>query len=374
MSITRRNYESYFLDYLEGSLDPSLREEMEVFLKRNPDLKEELEEFEQVALPVDPVQFEEKRQLKKTISAWNPLTDQSFDHHCIAKLEGELSADQEKSLDQMLRDQPDRKKELDLYLKTRLHPVPVLFPDKQSLKREETVFLQKRTWYTFSAAATIVLILGFSFLFSRLRNPKEEQFAIVTQAATSDESAVSESTTGMEKEISATEDQPVGKQMDPREVPGIKEGMDEVVSANPLLTMEKKENAISGTDQDLLANRTFHMEPLTRRESIQAAAFPEPVLASAENREQEYGNEAEYLTLREVVGSRLRRVVSPDEPAPTGQENKITFLDIADAGVRGISRITGADMKLDRYYDQEGELSYYAFTSKSLSFSREVKK
>ncbi|MFT5595390.1 MAG: hypothetical protein ACI8QH_000171 [Flammeovirgaceae bacterium] len=48
--ITRHNYESFFLDYLEGELSDELKMELEVFLTENPDLAEELEEFESVSL------------------------------------------------------------------------------------------------------------------------------------------------------------------------------------------------------------------------------------------------------------------------------------------------------------------------------------
>lgn len=49
-NITRHNYEAYFLDYLEGELSGELKLEMEAFLKANPDLAVELEEFENVSL------------------------------------------------------------------------------------------------------------------------------------------------------------------------------------------------------------------------------------------------------------------------------------------------------------------------------------
>jgi hypothetical protein len=60
--ITRHNYESFFLDYLEGELSDELKMELEVFLTENPDLAEELEEFESVSLKPE-----------ATSSTWNDL-------------------------------------------------------------------------------------------------------------------------------------------------------------------------------------------------------------------------------------------------------------------------------------------------------------
>lgn len=43
MRITRDNYEVYFIDLIDGNLDASLQEEMQLFLAANPDLAEELD-------------------------------------------------------------------------------------------------------------------------------------------------------------------------------------------------------------------------------------------------------------------------------------------------------------------------------------------
>ncbi len=43
--ITRDNYEIYFVDYLEGNLSDSQVDMVELFLKNNPDLAEELALF-----------------------------------------------------------------------------------------------------------------------------------------------------------------------------------------------------------------------------------------------------------------------------------------------------------------------------------------
>ncbi len=372
MSITRENYESFFLDYLEGSLDSSLREEMDAFLKRNPDLKAELKEFEQVSLPADSVRFEEKEQLKKTASTRDDLGEPHFDHLCIAKIEGDLNIHEEKALDQMLIGQPQRKKELDLYFKTKLQPLPVIFPDKQLLKRKAPVF-RLRSWYSVSAAASVILILVFSLLLSRFRNPQEERIAIIQPTAESSDNKVSEATAIMEEDIPSIPEE-FAERMVTQKQPEDQEKIDVVAMNIPETPMQKEGENFSGNGQETPADRRANLERLHRREFALINTSPEVTLATAGVTGRDNEGEGEYLTLREVVAGRLRSTVSAKEPGETGREDRITFLDIADAGVRGINRITGVDMKLERYYDQSGELTSYAFTSKPLSFSHEVKK
>jgi hypothetical protein len=88
--INRHNYEIFFIDYLDGNLSPSQEKQLWSFLKENPDLKDELENFEPVEISSEKQPFPEKQQLKKTV-----LLDESnrsnFDELCIRYIEGDLS-------------------------------------------------------------------------------------------------------------------------------------------------------------------------------------------------------------------------------------------------------------------------------------------
>ena len=63
--INRNNYEAYFLDFAEGNLSEEERKDVLDFIQANPDLKEELEEFELIQLPVEDGQSENWADLKK---------------------------------------------------------------------------------------------------------------------------------------------------------------------------------------------------------------------------------------------------------------------------------------------------------------------
>jgi len=63
--INRNNYEAYFLDFAEGNLSEEERKDVLDFIQANPDLKEELEEFELIQLPVQDEQSENWADLKK---------------------------------------------------------------------------------------------------------------------------------------------------------------------------------------------------------------------------------------------------------------------------------------------------------------------
>lgn len=67
MTINKFNYESYAMDYLEGTLSPELKTEMEAFLKANPNIKAELAILADypVFVPDESIVFEDKESLLK---------------------------------------------------------------------------------------------------------------------------------------------------------------------------------------------------------------------------------------------------------------------------------------------------------------------
>lgn len=74
MKITRDNYESWFLDYLEGNLEEGMKEAFQEFLRHHPDLQEELRQFEEVRLPVPEVGFSGIEKLfRRSMTGRKPL-------------------------------------------------------------------------------------------------------------------------------------------------------------------------------------------------------------------------------------------------------------------------------------------------------------
>ena len=93
MDISRENYESWFLDYLDGRLDAGQQGILRAFLEFNPDLRLELESMEPVRLEAEDVRYEMKLALRKP--SLNPDRRHLLEHfedYCMLSIEKELSA------------------------------------------------------------------------------------------------------------------------------------------------------------------------------------------------------------------------------------------------------------------------------------------
>ena len=160
MKINRNNYEAYFIDYLEGNLEENLVNDFIEFLQKNPDLKKELSLFESVTAEAENVVFQQKEKLYKN----KYDSEKIFDQTAVANLEGELSASEKKEFEDYISKNPEKRKELQLFNHTLLHPdTSVKFPNKKKLYHYsvgKTVLL----WTTRIAAILIVAFVAYWFI------------------------------------------------------------------------------------------------------------------------------------------------------------------------------------------------------------------
>jgi anti-sigma factor RsiW len=137
--INFNNYESAFLAYHEGTLSPDEIREVMQFLEIHPELKEELDSYENIILPEEtkPAHFKFKESLKKAL-----ITEENYETFFIASIEGILTAAETNALNHFLLTHPELAADYALFQQTRLVPDPgIVFKDKAGLKRETNVGL-----------------------------------------------------------------------------------------------------------------------------------------------------------------------------------------------------------------------------------------
>ncbi len=164
MSISQYNYEAYFLDYYEGTLDAHATQELMDFLAHHPELKEEFESYEPVSLnDKEEIKFEGKESLKKSLT---PVNANNFDEFAVQYIEGTLNAESKAQFLNFIKLNPVYENELALYQKTKLTTdITIVFTDKEFLKKRNA--RRPAAWYYWSAAASVAIIIVAYFM---LRN------------------------------------------------------------------------------------------------------------------------------------------------------------------------------------------------------------
>ena len=144
------NYEIWFIDYLDGALDSSELSELNIFLQHHPALKDELEGMDDAILDAEhslSTSFD-KDALKQAV----------LEDAVIQAIEDDISLSQFQVRTGF--DVQETQALYSAYQKTRLKPdTSLVFPHKDSLKREEARIIPLWVRATAIAASLLVLVL-----------------------------------------------------------------------------------------------------------------------------------------------------------------------------------------------------------------------
>ncbi|HEB62545.1 MAG TPA: hypothetical protein ENI82_05270 [Bacteroidetes bacterium] len=158
--INRENYEIWFLDYFEGDLSEDDIRILYDFLDKNPELKEEFNDFELLTLDAGKATFNKKDNLKQNLNIDTIADLDEFETLAVKDLEGEISKTEKAELNSILRFSEEKNKEFLAFNHTILKPEKdLIYKNKESLKRKPGLVIPMWLKYAVSAAAILLIIL-----------------------------------------------------------------------------------------------------------------------------------------------------------------------------------------------------------------------
>ncbi len=169
MNIDRHNYEEYFLLYIDNELTVDQKKQVELFVQENPDLEEELVMLKQSRLiPDDSIVFDKKHLLMKEENVQHS-SDRSFinlnnyEQWLIMYVDDELNAEERAAVEKFASFHQHVQQELELFQQTKLQPEQIVFPNKESLYRQEkAVRVISIQWWRVAVAAVLVISAGIT--------------------------------------------------------------------------------------------------------------------------------------------------------------------------------------------------------------------
>lgn len=358
--INRHNYEIYCMDYLDGQLSPSQEELLWSFLHKNPDLKQELEEFESVHIPSHEhdQEFSGKQQLKKSI-----LLDENqssiFDELCIRYIEGDLSLKEKAALNEYLNSNPQKAKAFKIYKQTKFQAdLSIIFPEKEKLKKSGIIFAMKR-FYPYIAVAASILLLIAAYLFV----PQKSNESYSTRVAVFEALPAQENTIQLEL-------------AEQQVLPNLSTPLAEVKDY-PSPAEEKKDQSIPSEGvRDSESLRVAAIDPLPlkpidqKRIPLHLARVESGITnKTLDYFQTQYNQEPDDKN----ITSFLAESVSERRNKNSENDNKkFELFDLARWSVRGVNWLTGSNMTLEKQYNKEGEAEKINFNSKLIAFSAPV--
>jgi len=363
MDINRHNYEAFLLDLLEGQLSAEEEQQLYEFLKNHPDLGADMPDLTLCCLEKDKVLFPGRDQLRKDISmAGASLSETHFDLFSIARMEGDLSRAQEEEHQSMVEQEPAKREEWIAWQRTRLVPGQVQFPGKKNLKRRK--FAGTRVLWTgaISAAATLTLLL----ILLRM-NPQNPDPGL-SEAVPAEMPSLNEAPTSITETPAVEEPSLAGVEETPK-APEEKAPLTRI--EQPLLAAAETKPS----EADLQESKAGEISPeLLKPRPVR---FTEHMVAHSELINMYHSDRIEPLKTATVSPSlaslsvmQLAEMDRQELFEEISEEYNISLMSLANAGIKGINRVTGSEISLLASRDEEGEVSGFRLKSRRFSVTR----
>lgn len=145
--------------YADGELSAQEQQAVEVFIKENPDVANELKMLMQTRLEGDEMIFADKNSLYKTDDA--KLNLNNCEEQFLLYVDDELNAAEKNTVETFVLQHPQIQEDFILLKQTKIEPETIIFSDKKLLYRKnERPFI----YFSFSRIAMAAAFIGFLFL------------------------------------------------------------------------------------------------------------------------------------------------------------------------------------------------------------------
>ncbi|MBK3516541.1 hypothetical protein [Carboxylicivirga marina] len=345
MSININNYEAFVLDYLEGSISAHDKEALLQFMELHPELKADLDTDVSLGLNDDstrPIFSFKNELLKHEANAYDmPL----LDYHIIKKQEEGLTKNEEAELLLVEPDAQKREQSSKHYAQTILKSdIEVIYSEKAKIRRFKLLpFVKQQSFNRVASIAAIVAACASIWLMFDMPDQTTPKIANNTTS-----NAVNTSTLAEAKILEKT-------------LPG-----DTQPSKDSLLNLAK--DPLQLKKKPVVAKKT------TEKKNAEYLASIHHIdrFSIASINAYEHGLNVmmpQYMTnnlLREELAT-IYRKIEDEQTTPS------LTLAVLESGVKVMNFLSKESVKMQKYYNDNGEVVAYKLQGDNLEVNRKIK-
>lgn len=351
MKINKYNYEVFLIDYLDGTLDPSLTGELIVFLEQNPELKNQFDGLEDVVLVNETVSYPNKTDLKKKSFLKNGIENES-EYLFIASLEGEMSDEEKVRLDAIINENHTRNLDLLIYQKTIIKPSDsIVFPNKVKLKRSAIVPIRYSTLKrSIGVAASIGLLLSIYTIGKIIVNTNPSNILKNSDITIS---------------VNPTLIEPKKELLLNNQTSLVKSNDFALTKKNPKTDIKSK-NLVTNIGKQV----TRKEEPIPAK--LLSINSTKITIEKATQNEEIIGFAVSYPRHNNFL------MIDKNGYADNGMNKsnirEVGFFEILQYGIRSFGKLMGKDIHLNAQKDKNGSIQKLSFESSLIAFSTPIRK
>lgn len=351
VKITRENYATFAVDYLDGNINSIYAAAFLSFLDENPDLKEEFTGLLWAdPLPADEMEMPLKQTLKHDydLDALN-INLQNYDYYFVAWFEDDLTEPGQNNVNDFVKRHPEVKRDFELFSQSRLlHEPAAVYPAKANLKQTIIVPLWMRVVPIAAFAATLLLLIS---VYLRVEPASKEELnqaigghelTIPSQsennitAVESSDFTAEENQSTPDSEVRATDGrafQATASAERKAELP---------VELKHLPAQRIAINTAAPIDDNPRQKYTSLFDDIQLSQELMLSAAEEKLAGKNNSANSSYGRI-------------FNRIVSTGAQVASQLPTTIDPWLLADLGMNGFNVLTNNDIKIRRYMDNEGK-------------------
>ncbi len=338
--ITKHNYESYYLDYLEGNLKAEDVAALLLFLEQHPGLKCEFDTFEDAHLELDNVTFAKKPFLKTMADA---------DYLMIGAIEKSNSELENKQLETLLSGNKAFATSFDLYKQTILTKSNVTYPNKHKLKRSASYVVYL---YPFSAVAALLVL--FFLVYDNTENQERAKGFSISEAILKEEFLMDTSDLKANNLNFMASEESSYKEKGKTTIPNI-----DFVSTSPEDTLPPNQVDSSPKNNVMTANVKKDTSTILYNNGDELTAVPfdsiaEPIEVALHSNTIKNNDP---LTLKQLLNNKIRKVVLKEE---NPSFENITGKEIMANVTEGIASKTEKEVAFAQENSKDKEITQFS--------------
>ncbi len=360
--INRNNYESYLIDWMEGNLDVQTGEELMLFLDDNPDIKEELEEFENVFLEPESVEFSKKSILKKNrIIPADNINEDNFETFFIAWYENDLSLKEQNDVEQFVLANPFLKKEFELF-----GSLMVSLDEKVVYDNKELLYHRKKViplfWISSAAAVLLVLITVFGLLkYSSTQQALPNRSRTISQVS---EPAKTESTPNAAVPQAENQNSSIVAQKTSAKAPALKPPGNNRKTAPVVLTTHRRTKTRPYTMLNEITSSNVNIK-LTNDDVYCKFKYKRHLKDVSSSKPEK----RKSLVGKVLAGLFKDAKTKANSMIPKNNDEPL-LAKVFDGGAHVLNNYTGTGANVTKYYDNQGNLVAYHFSGGQINFNK----
>ncbi|MDO9187953.1 MAG: hypothetical protein Q7W13_18240 [Bacteroidia bacterium] len=368
--ITLDNKEEYFIRAVENELNPTEITLLKNFLKQYPQFLVDLELFQKTKISLDTsILFEHKNGLKRAVFTKSGSDLSEADELLISSIEGLLSPMEINLLNERLVEDKEIAEKFVLFNQTKLiADRSIVFEGKESLKHKSNKLIP--FYYYISAAAAIILLFGLFFLFNN--DTIQPELAIKLPVINNKKTELIESPALVENKVVKIKTQPINTialVAKKEKSKTINLNLKDSLLTSPVVVPDLLIASNKGIVESFMGTDTLLVKP----SKIEQLADNRIEVAKADKK-SETEKPTEFLSIPELAVEKIKEKLL-DKNAIAAQKKsgnlkKVTGWDIAQVLTTGISKLTGREVELKPYYNDEGAVTAYALNAGAFQISR----